>query len=491
MAITIKINNIDKTGYFSRVSVENNLFSEPDFAKLEYYIYGAKNPNINGLDDVVVYDGETKIFGGKIIKIKQTLEGGAIKCVAEAKDYSEIMDGKLIFERFEDKTVAEIIDYLVEYYCNGMGITTNNVNCDAKISYIIFNGKPLSKCIDELANLLNYCWYIDPDKDIHFFSRGDENAPLNLTDTSGGYVFESLAIDYDWSNLINSVIIEGGKLTGNYQRFDFIVWENDIDDNRTIWPTIIEFAEKPRIFKWYGEEEEYEYSVGVNGLDSFDDYEVLWDFNGKFVRWREESRPGLLDKITLIGRELIPIKLMALDQESIIKYGPKEKYEINKDITSYAQAAQYAASIMDAYKEQICEGEFRSYMAGWRAGQMLNVNSEIRGINQNFIIKKVNFEMRSPTDFEYKVSLITQKTLGIVEFLQGLLLDKAKELEIDKDAILTRHVQRVEEVSLSESIVKDLGEIQPTYVVGEYFPPNPWPTNTTRTATIDSGITIQ
>jgi len=490
MSITVKINGIDKTNYFKKVSVKNNLNSDPDTAELEYYIYGNRDPGIDGNDDIAIYDGASKIFGGIITKISKSLEGGLVRCRAEAKDYSEIMDGRIVFEIFEKKTVNYIIDYLVNNYLTDTGITMNNVNCDAEIAYIVFNGKPVSKCIDELADLIGYCWYIDPDKDIHFFARGEETAPMNLTDTSGGYVFDSLEINFDWSNIINSVIIDGGSFLGEAQRHDFVVWESDFSDYRREWPTVIEYGEKPSVYKDYGTYMEYQYSVGVNGLDNPNDYEVMWDFNGKWIRFREDCRPTITDKITLIGREIVPIRLLASDQESINQYGIRQKYEINKNILSYAQAAQYAASIMDAYKDQICEGGFKSTTSGWRAGQLLNINSTIRGVNQDFIIKSVDFNMRTPTDFEYNVSLITQKTLGVVDVLQKILLDKAKELDIDKSAIITKHGQHSESLIFDESVSKTLGTTEPTYVIGEHFSSNPWPTDTIRTAVIDGGAKI-
>jgi hypothetical protein len=147
---------------------------------------------------------------------------------------------------------------------------------------------------------------------------------------------------------------------------------------------------------------------------------------------------------------------------------------------------------MDAYKDKDLEGSFRTTESGLRTGQEINIQSTIRSLNQDFYIKSVKFTMRTHDSFQYEVNLMTQKTAGLIDFLQRQLMAKAKELEIDENAVLTKHAQKTEIITVSESVVKDLGsgvdEPIPNYVYGPYHPTGPWPTDKKRGFTWGSGV---
>jgi hypothetical protein len=494
MSIVVKVEGVDKTNLIEpSLTVDNQANSERDVCRFRYKKYGSRTFEPAGGDEIGIWDGATQIFGGVITRIEREMEANRIEVFSvEACDYGVILDRKVVTETFEETTVNDIIDHIITNYTDD-GFTQNNVSCAVEVNKIIFNGKPVSKCLDELAELVGYEWYVDAEKDIHFFAKGNEVAPFDLTDTNGKYVFNSLKIGYDWTAIVNSVIIEGGKFKGTgYQKHQIKILESDVWDERKEYPTTIEFAEEPRIYKNYGTDDEEELTVGLDNLDSLDDYDVLWNFNEKIIRFSEDTMPGLFDTITLFGYELVPIKLVSTDQDSIDDYGKNELYKVDKSLKTYQQAAEYAAAIMDAYKDKVLEGSFRTIESGLRAGQEINIQSTIRDINQDFYIKSVRFTMRTHDSFQYEVELMTQKTAGLIDFLQRQLMAKAKELELDENAVITKHAQKTEIMELSESIVKDIGsgvdEPIPDYIFGPYFPTDPWPTDKKRVFTYDSGV---
>jgi hypothetical protein len=62
-----------------------------------------------------------------------------------------------------------------------------------------------------MADSLNWYWYIDYDRYIHFFPQATNTAPFNISETSNN--FNNLRITYDSSRLINRQVIEGGDET--------------------------------------------------------------------------------------------------------------------------------------------------------------------------------------------------------------------------------------------------------------------------------------
>lgn len=62
--------------------------------------------------------------------------------------------------------------------------------------------------IEDIAKANGYFWYVDSDKDLHFFSAEDRVAPETLTDISTN--FNKLKIAADITNLRNTQTIRGG-----------------------------------------------------------------------------------------------------------------------------------------------------------------------------------------------------------------------------------------------------------------------------------------
>ena len=67
--IQIKINTIDRSDHiiWNSVNVKQNLTSQVDTARFKYRKYGSRTYVPDSGDEVEIYDGTTKIFGGVII----------------------------------------------------------------------------------------------------------------------------------------------------------------------------------------------------------------------------------------------------------------------------------------------------------------------------------------------------------------------------------------------------------------------------------------
>lgn len=82
------------------------------------------------------------------------------------------------------------------------------------VQYVAFNYVHPSKAIQKLAELFNWNWYVDPNKDIHYFDIFDETSPFDLSDgtptTSGNYVHKSLELVDKVDQLRNAIYVRGG-----------------------------------------------------------------------------------------------------------------------------------------------------------------------------------------------------------------------------------------------------------------------------------------
>jgi len=160
-------------------------------------------------DEVIITDDGTRIFAGKIIDITKTVKSVDIAV-----------------EKYTDETVEDIIKDLIDKYKPEIDHT--NVVCDIEVETFTVNNLNLLEAIQKLADATNYRWYVDYDKKLHFFDKDSRSAPFDLTDTNGNYIFKSLVLKDDSSQLINSVKIRGGEREGE-SRTEIIEADGDND----------------------------------------------------------------------------------------------------------------------------------------------------------------------------------------------------------------------------------------------------------------------
>jgi hypothetical protein len=192
----VKINNVDITNQisFPNLQIKNQLSNTVDSA---YFLVKYKDyvPQFN--DEVEIYDNEVKIFGGRVIDITESTETideykiYEVNCV----DHTYELDSRLVAMTYENKTIKYIIDDIISDYAEGF--TSNNVVSDFTISKIVFNRIPVSQCLRRLADIVKFEWFIDPNKDVHFFPKFTELAPFDMTE--GNYLIRSYIKNIDGS----------------------------------------------------------------------------------------------------------------------------------------------------------------------------------------------------------------------------------------------------------------------------------------------------
>ena len=169
-------------------------------------------------EEIIITDTGTKIFAGIIKRIvSKPLVFKQIVNRIECADYLDLLDRKLVPDTFVDQTVDQIIASLkANFFPTGPSeITINNVNAPVIIKYAAFNYLPLAKAIQQLADTINYDFFVDFDRDLHFFAKTDTPAPFDINDDDGSYDYESLVIRKDNTQLRNTIIVRGGEYLGS------------------------------------------------------------------------------------------------------------------------------------------------------------------------------------------------------------------------------------------------------------------------------------
>jgi len=458
--LTIQIDSTDRTNrvQLGSLKIADNINQRKNICNLVVKKTPDQSfaPELN--QEVIVLSDTERIFRGIITEIKTRVESvNHLVFDVQCSDFSHLLDRKLVLERFRSRTVEYIIDFILDKY-DDEGFTMTNVIGDITIKSISFNRLKLSECLEKLAEVTGYSWYVDYNKDIHFFPKNQEPAPYNLTDTSENYIWSSLEINKDFTQLRNAIFVEGGEEQGNERSEEFTA--SGDKEERTYYRLANKFAETPDVTV-----NSVTQTVGVEFLNDDGDFDCMWDFNQKYIRFTEGNIPSVDDVVEVSGIPLFPIIVKVQSNVSINNFGYYEFVIRDKSIQSRDEAKSRAQAELSAYQNGLVEGSFRTYDKGLRSGQVISINSTIRDVSESFLIQKVNFKMRTPSDVEegeWTVELATLRSIGIIDFLQNLLKDKGIS-EGESETLLT-FLQFDDEVEATDDLTLPSETTSPPYM---------------------------
>lgn len=453
MAVSLTVNGTDRTKYVERSSlyIQNILSTQVDTAKFTIQKYGDKTFEPVVGQEVVVMNGATKIFAGIIIKVTQGAQDyKVIRFDVECEDYTRLLDRRLVADTFTNKTIGEIIDSIKTSYLPTF-TSTHVEGTDKVIAYIAFNYTPVSQAIQQLADLISYDWYVDYDKDIHFFAKDSRDAPISLSDDDGSYIFDSLKIRRDNSQLRNRIFVRGGDYLADTLTTEFIS-----DGYQNLWTLGYKYDELK--VSVTGEV----WSQGIDGVDAQSLYDYIWNPDEKFIRFRGDRIPSDTSHFRVSGQPYLPVRVVIEDEASIadtlsaeggVGDGVYEYLIIDNSINSREGARERASAELESYKDTLSEGSFTTYQDGLIAGQTITINSTAHGLNESFLINRVTARMRTFDELQYEISLVTTKTMGIIEFLQSLLVKDTKKIVVNDNEVVDLVYAKSESMAISETTV--------------------------------------
>lgn len=454
MSIVLTIGGTDRTERVESNSlrIENILTRKRDVCRFNIL----DNPSASftptvGQEVIITFDpgtGSTRVFGGVIVELEQQVTAyKLIRWKVTCEDYTRLLDRRLVSDSFSNTTVDAVIAQLATTYFP-TGFTTNNVDCPVTVATINFNYKTLVKCIEELAEKTGYDWYVDYNKDLHFFDSQTNPAPFNLSDTTGTYEYESLVIRRDNSQVRNRIVVRGGEYLGAQ-------FTSEIEANGTdfIFPLGYRYSDFAASLTGNP------LSVGIDYLDNPDSYHALYNFQEKIIRFKQADTPSAGAVMLVSGKPYLPVIVRLSSPSSISTFSVSEGgggiYEhliLDKTITSKEEARQRARAELEIYATTLAEGEFTTYSHGLRAGQKISVVSATRGINENLIINRVIFQQFGSNSFNYQVSLISTKTFDLIDLLIRFSQDKNKEVTITDNDVVEVVVDKTDAMTIADAL---------------------------------------
>lgn len=450
MSVSLTIDGTERSALvnFESLRRSNRLNETADQLSFSIKRGGNNNYTPSAGDEVVLTINSVKEFGGVIVRVQdKLLSSKLVEYKVTCKDHTHTIDRKIVTETYENTTVEAIIQDVIDNYTTGF--TYNGVSAPVAVGRIVVNRLTPTEIFNKLSKKSNYSWYVDYDKDVHFFARNNEPAPFNLTDDDqdddyGKYIYKSLEKESDITQLKNVILVEGGETVGTERT---VTWDGNDVSSEGVLDLQYKFSEKPTV-----EVDSVVQDVGIEFLDDEADHDVLWNFNEKYLKFPSGSVPASGDVIEITGTPLIPIIVRVPDNNSIAEFGEFTHKIKDKTIRSQDEAVDRALAEIKAYADSLVEGSFETYNQGLRAGQILQITDTFRNINESVLIQGVDLRSRTPdgSSIIHTVSFATFKSIGILEFLHGQL--EQDELEEQQNEELLSFVQVFDEFGSSDTL---------------------------------------
>ncbi len=410
--------------------------SQPDTCEFTIKKFGDRTYRPEVGDDVQVRNDGIHIFAGVITEIDEQYDvsdyaGYRVVCT----DYTYKLDARLVVETYEDMTVDAIMTHLKANYLPS-DVTIDNVDCDTTINFAAFNYEPVSQVIAKLAELAGADWYIDPYKDIHFAVQQTIDAPFDLSDDGGKYVYDSLIVRRDQTQIRNVIYVRGGEYLANVTTAVY-------DGNNAQRYFVTPYKMSELTLTVTGQQK----SIGVDPIDDPLQFDAMHNFQEKTVFFRSDRIPrntsalAASQKVRIGGKPNLPVIWRQSDSGSIALYTSREHVIVDASINSKDGARQRAAAEILAYRGTLVEAEFDTYEEDLHTGQRITVQSDLRDIEDQYIINKIVWKVFGVRDDQCPqlvahVSLVTTRTFGLTQLLQRLMNQEKKLLKINEGETL-------------------------------------------------------
>lgn len=445
MALVLTINSVDRTAYVKWDTIQLTSVLSKEVDRLEFEII--KTPDKSSLpdvgDDIALSESGSKLFGGVIVEKNEVIKGGLlIGYQVRCKDYSQYLDRKVVTKAYGTSFASTVVLDIINTFTSGF-TTVHVASVSPTMGSIKFNYEQPTRCLTQICDQIGWDWYVDPDKDIHFFSEESTVAPFNLDDTSDNFEWESLEINKSVLQLKNSVYVRGGEYKKTISEANAIDKYTAAAGQKTVYLA----------YKYDNVTVKKNGVVQVIGTDQQTDpatVDALYNFNEKFVTFSAALSGG--DAIIVSGDAYIPIIAQARDATSISTYGEYQAALVDKSITSISEAQTRAKAELKKYAESTHELQFKTKRIGLRVGESITLNSTIRGWAKTFKINRIVAKARDSSSLIYTVYGIASGEISFTDIMVNLLGQDKKNITIASNEVLQRLEILNESVTVADTL---------------------------------------
>lgn len=406
-------------------------------------------------DIVNLYDASGLIFAGTVTETEATIEGLMLTWQITVSDWGYLFDGTLVKKNYAMMDPHDIVLDIVATFAAGKGFTTNHVQTgNFLVPSIRFNYQQPTKCLQSLANLIGWDWYIDPQKDIHFFLGDIEDAvgeggsaPVTIDGTSGEIEWNSIDLDQNVQNMKNSVFVIGGTYKKTFTALN--TSDSYLTDGiASVFPLAYAYDTATITVTLNGVVQ----TIGIDQQTDPSSVDVLYNDKNRFIRFTSGA-PTSGKTVKTYGDAQVPIVAHAGDATGIATYGEFQDVILDAKITTVPEAQARAQAEILKFGHSVYDVKFKTLQTGIRIGQLVSMNLPQFGVtNYPLIVKRVEATGYVPGQngmLEYQVEAIGSDTVTFTDLLTTLLQQEATQNPID-DSTVIENLEVIAEIIATE-----------------------------------------
>lgn len=457
--LSVFIDGVDVTAYIQMdadgLSIAGILSRQIDTCS--FLLVNAGALSITEWDEVLVFDGTTKIFAGYIQTLDDDNAGGGLRVDIRvgAADYACYLDHVYVKKEWTGAiTDAAILAYFFATYWPYIN-ATNFVTSLKSYPKIRFNRLTLRQVVDQLADAANGDWYIDYERNLHFFFSNVNPAPFGLSsapDMTATLPFGNMVKNLDGTGVINRVEVVGG---------------NYLSANTTIY--IQGTGQDPRVilpFKIHAEDGYTSIRVwrndGTLGVPVWTPMtvkvgyiellaaatDVLFYYPDKVLE-QQAPWPALANAIKISCRYEVPLRTRYTDDYSVAFYngiyfdGVIVDESIVDKLTARAVATGRLAEVSYGSTALTCD----VYAPGLYAGMYIAIFNPNLNINGIFLIQRVTAKFKTGGYATWSLSLGIYRP-DLIDFLIKMARGASPVPPWRDDEVLDELLQRSESMTV-------------------------------------------
>lgn len=175
---------------------------------------------IDPKDDVDIDDDGTTIYAGEVASVSDNQEGITKTWSVTCHDYNVLLDETVIeSESYTGQSDSGILSDLFTNYRSDIDASTYVSTLDATMEDVAFAAMTLREILDDLASRTGARYYVDYDKNLHWFDTEASSAAFSLSsspDMSTSYPFGGFRRVRRGAKLAEKVYVLGKEVDGWY-----------------------------------------------------------------------------------------------------------------------------------------------------------------------------------------------------------------------------------------------------------------------------------
>lgn len=206
----VTINGTARTTFLREsIEITEQINQQVDTAILVVFGF---TPAVGQTIEIALGSADNKLFGGRIVKTEEIIGRRNFERVywlLECVDHSWEMDKRLVTQEFASQDVGHTVKAIIDTYTTGF--TTEHVQMGLSTpDETQFLFEPVSAALTRLANLIGGYWYVDANKDVHFFQTESLDGAPETVAASSNWEWRNVKHATDLSQVRTSIYAEGG-----------------------------------------------------------------------------------------------------------------------------------------------------------------------------------------------------------------------------------------------------------------------------------------